>query len=181
MVKKITKAIAPKAKTSEEFVSTTDDLTNNDDDTKTISSMQIEDIEYIEEDIQEEFFTSDSFRDLTTRIKLHISNPRHATIEPSKEIIIIPPKHRITSEFMTIFEYARVLGERSKQIQNGSPIFVDLSILKVDNKLIISEKEIAHLEIIQRKCPLIIQRMYNDVYGEEWPVNEMELPQNLNM
>lgn len=150
-----------------------------DDDTKTISSMQIDDNEYIEEDIQEEFFTSDSFKDLTSRIKLHISNPRHANIEPSKEIIIIPSKHRITSEYMTIFEYARVLSERSKQIQNGSPIFVDLSVLKVDGKLIVSEKEIAHLEIVQRKCPFIVQRMYNDVYGEEWAVNEMELPQGL--
>jgi DNA-directed RNA polymerase subunit K/omega len=149
-----------------------------EDDNKSLSTTYIDDSEYIDDDLNEEFYT-DSFKDLTSKIKLHISDPRYANIETSKEIIIVPSKNRITSEYMTIFEYTRVLSERSKQIQNGSPIFIDLSDLIVDNKLIISEKKIAHLEIIQKKCPLIIQRMYNNVYGEEWSVNEMELPHNL--
>lgn len=114
-------------------------------------------------------FTNATFRQLSSSLKMYDFNPSEVHTELSKNIYIIPSNKRKTSQIMSTFEYTRVLAERAKQIQNGSIIFVDPGSH-------MSEIDIAKLEIKLKKCPFIIRRMLNDSVGEEWAVNEMEMP-----
>lgn len=89
-----------------------------------------------------------------------------------KEIIITPKDKRIMSDIMTSFEYTRVISERSKQIENNSPIFCD----RGDETDI---GKIAEMEILQKKCPINITRhLYKNIV-EIWDVNEMVPPFNM--
>jgi len=83
-----------------------------------------------------------------------------------REIIILAPENRRTSEFMTKFECCNLISLRAKQIEDGGPIFVDEGELT-------DPREIAKLEIQQRKCPLSIIRYITDTIVEEWDANEM--------
>jgi DNA-directed RNA polymerase I, II, and III subunit RPABC2 len=90
-----------------------------------------------------------------------------------KEDVVIAPEKRTTSEIMSQAEYARVVSERAKQIENGSPIFISL---KNDHNPI----KIAEKEIKQKKCPLKITRYLTKNIKEEWLVNEMVIPFGAN-
>jgi DNA-directed RNA polymerase subunit K/omega len=114
-------------------------------------------------------FTNATFRQLSSTLKLHVSNPAEIHTEIDRKIYIIPANKRRTSEIMSEFEYTRVVSERAQHIQNGAQIFVDVDPL-------MNEIEIAKLEIKMRCCPLAIRRMHNERVGEEWSVNEMEIP-----
>ena len=98
---------------------------------------------------------------------MHVFNPTEVQAETKKNIYIVPNNQRRTSQVISEFEFTRVLGERSQQIQNGSQIFVepDLNLTEID---------IARLEIKMGCCPLTIIRMYNSNIGELWSVNELE-------
>lgn len=88
-----------------------------------------------------------------------------------KENFIVRNNLRRTSEQMSRNEYTRVLSERAQQIENGSPIFVELN-----SKKNYYPKQIAEMEIKQKKCPLNIYRIYDGNLKEVWSVNEMILP-----
>lgn len=77
---------------------------------------------------------------------------------------------RVTSEVMTPFEYTNVIATRAKQMENGSPIFVDYDPNN-DNYEILAKKEIK-----EKMCPISIIRNLNDTYLERWDVNEMIIP-----
>ncbi len=106
---------------------------------------------------------------LSSELKVHIYNPAVITHEPINTIYIMPKNERRTSEIISEYEYARVVGERAQQLQNGAQ-----PLVKIDD--LMTEIEIAKLEIKLRMCPLRIRRMYNKKLGEEWSVNEMEIP-----
>jgi DNA-directed RNA polymerase subunit K/omega len=114
-------------------------------------------------------FTNATFRQLSSSLKMHISNPTEIHTDIEKKIYIIPANKRRSSEVMSEFEYTRVVSERAQQIQNGAQIFIDVEPH-------MNEIEIAKLEIKLKQCPLAIRRMYNEHVGEEWSVNEMEMP-----
>jgi DNA-directed RNA polymerase I, II, and III subunit RPABC2 len=91
-------------------------------------------------------------------------------VPESTEIIIVPVNQRITSEYMTIYEYSMVVGTRATHIANGSTIYVDPHGLS-------DARDIAKKEINQNKCPLSVTRKISPTKLEIWEVNEMIKPQ----
>ncbi len=91
-------------------------------------------------------------------------------VPESTEIIIIAPSNRITSEYMTIYEYSMVVGTRATHIANGSTLYTDPQGLY-------DPREIAKKEIAENKCPLSITRRISPTMVEVWEVNEMIKPQ----
>lgn len=90
-----------------------------------------------------------------------------------KEIVYIHPENRLTSERMTIFEYAEVISIRAKQIQHGAPCYTDVE--KLTDPIRMAKKEIE-----DRRCPLDIVRMITDKIAERWHVNEMITPNDFS-
>lgn len=88
----------------------------------------------------------------------------------NQEKRIVPSERRITSEYMTTYEYATAVGTRATHISNGAPIYVDASGLS-------EARDIAILEIRMKRCPLSIYREIDNNNVEIWEVNEMTPPQ----
>ena len=90
------------------------------------------------------------------------------------QMLFVPPDKRRTKSTMTKFEFCRVLSIRAQQIENGSPIFVDIGNLTKVN-------EIAMKEIKDKKCPLCVQRVIHNYpngnkLAEIWEVEELAIP-----
>ena len=97
---------------------------------------------------------------------VNIFNPIEHENSLHKEIKIIPDHLRRTSERITKAEYTEIISHRAKQIENGGPVYVDITGISCPMKM--SKKEIAH-----KKCPLAIMRMLNTTHAEIWHINEM--------
>lgn len=91
-------------------------------------------------------------------------------IPESTEIRIVHPSKRLTSEYMTIYEYSMVIGTRATHIANGS-------ILYTDPQGLYDPRDIAKKEINENQCPLSITRKVSSSTVEVWEVNEMIKPQ----
>lgn len=81
--------------------------------------------------------------------------------------IIVDPLHK-TIPFLTKYEKARVLGQRAKQIENGSAPFVKVPENVMDGYTI------AELELQQKKMPFIIRRPIPGGAFEYWNLNDLE-------
>jgi DNA-directed RNA polymerase I, II, and III subunit RPABC2 len=81
--------------------------------------------------------------------------------------IIVDPLHQ-TMPFMTKYERARVLGQRSKQIECGAT-----PLIKVPEG-IIDAHIIAELELRQQKIPFIIRRPIPGGGSEYWNLKDLE-------
>lgn len=128
------------------------------------------DEEVYEEPLEVIKFTEQILSEYKSPFEYHIFDPKEYKYETHKDIIIVKPEHRITSEIMTKYEYTEVISVRAKQIENNGTIFCDIEP-NIDDPI-----KFAEMEVIQKKCPLNILRMYNLNYGELWSVNEMEMP-----
>jgi len=65
----------------------------------------------------------------------------------------VPEHLKITSEFMTDFEYARVIGERAAMIeQDGIHYIEDFD----EDDETITAMDIAKMELLRKICPLLI-------------------------
>jgi DNA-directed RNA polymerase subunit K/omega len=64
---------------------------------------------------------------------------------------IIDPLHR-TLPYLTKYERTRVLGQRAKQINSGSTVFVKVPENMIDGHLI------AEIELVQKRIPFILRR-----------------------
>ena len=80
---------------------------------------------------------------------------------------IIDPLHK-TIPFLTKYEKARILGERSKQINSGATPFVKVDISVIDGYLIALE------ELEQKKIPFIIKRPLPNGGCEYWKLKDLE-------
>jgi DNA-directed RNA polymerases I, II, and III subunit RPABC2 len=78
----------------------------------------------------------------------------------------IKKENRITPNRLFKYEKARILGVRASQIDRNAPIMVD-----IDGE--ISSLEIAKKELIEKKIPLIIQRVHENGDYENWNINEL--------
>lgn len=77
---------------------------------------------------------------------------------------IVPKESRITDNYLSKAELARVISTRVAQIENGAPHYAKTTS---DDTV-----EIAIIELRDYKCPLIISR--ETPFGiEKWAVNEM--------
>ena len=90
-----------------------------------------------------------------------------------QEMKFVKPEDRISSEYMNQFEYARVLCIRAKQIENGSPMFIEPKEAYYSDPM--PAKRIAEEEIAQGRCPLSIVRQMAPGVSELWDVNELKI------
>jgi DNA-directed RNA polymerase I, II, and III subunit RPABC2 len=81
---------------------------------------------------------------------------------------IIDELHR-TLPYLTKYEKTRILGVRTKQINEGAPIFVEADASIIDG-YIIAEKELQ-----ERKIPFIIRRPIPNGGSEYWKVSDLEI------
>lgn len=83
---------------------------------------------------------------------------------------IIDDLHK-TTPIMTKYERTRVLGQRCRQLQNGSMPLVDLS--EYEDELL-DDYFIAKLELEQRRLPFVIRRPLPNGSSEYWKVSDLE-------
>lgn len=89
-------------------------------------------------------------------------------ITRNKMGIIVDPLHK-TFPYLTKFERAKILGQRAKQINNGSPIFVKITPNIIDGHTI------ALMELTQKKIPFIIKRPIPNGSSEYWKVSDLNM------
>jgi DNA-directed RNA polymerase subunit K/omega len=82
--------------------------------------------------------------------------------------IIVDKGHR-TIPVLTKYEKARILGLRAKQINTGSPPFVELKENIIDGYII------AQMELAEKKIPFIIRRPLPNKVSEYWKLEDLEL------
>lgn len=85
----------------------------------------------------------------------------------NKDNIIIDDLHR-TIPYLTKYERARILGQRTKQINSGATPFVKVPENVIDGYLI------AELELKEKRIPFIIRRPLPNGGSEYWKVSDLE-------
>lgn len=73
---------------------------------------------------------------------------------------------RITTQYMTKYERARILGTRALQISMNAPVMVD-----IENET--DPLKIAMKELRERKIPIKIRRYLPDGSHEDWSIEEL--------
>jgi len=86
----------------------------------------------------------------------------------NEDNIIVDPYHR-TIPFLTKYEKARVLGQRSKQIETGARPLVKVPENIIDGYII------AELELKEKKIPFIIRRPLPSGSCEYWNIRDLEM------
>ena len=81
---------------------------------------------------------------------------------------IIVDKLHITIPYLTKYEKARILGQRTKQINSGAYPYVKVPENVIDGYLI------AELELKQKRIPFIIRRPLPNGGSEYWNVKDLE-------
>ena len=74
-----------------------------------------------------------------------------------------------TSNKMTIFEKAKIIGIRAEQLSENAPAFIDTAGM-------FDCIEIARKELEQKKLPFIIRRTLPDGEYEDWKINDLLVP-----
>jgi DNA-directed RNA polymerases I, II, and III subunit RPABC2 len=92
----------------------------------------------------------------------------YATIKRNEMGNIIDDLHK-TIPFLSKFERAKILGLRSKQINNGSDLFVDVPSNIIDSHII------AEMELKAKKIPFIVKRPLPSGGSEYWKLQDLEL------
>lgn len=84
----------------------------------------------------------------------------------SNKEFIIHPQNRISSEYLSRYEYSKVIGIRAEEISQGGIIYVDIKNLN-------DPIEMAKKEMNANMCPLSIKRHIGLNKSEIWSVNEL--------
>lgn len=121
------------------------------------------------DDDDEDEHEDDDENDNNNRIMPKKKHQYHQMKE-SEDIHIVHPSRRVTSEYMTLYEYSMVVGIRATHISNGSVLYTEPDGLY-------DPRDIAKKEINENKCPLSITRKVSPTIIEVWEVNEMIKPQ----
>lgn len=67
--------------------------------------------------------------------------------------------------YLSKFEIVKIISLRAQQIENNSPVLVDVPLNMT------SSRDIAELEFKEKKIPFIIRR-YSNNYSEDWRLDE---------
>lgn len=78
-------------------------------------------------------------------------------------------KYHTTLPILSKYEKTRIIGQRAKQIENGSAPFIEIKNNIIDTLLIAEE------ELKQKKIPIIIKRPLPNGTNEYWPLKELQL------
>jgi DNA-directed RNA polymerase I, II, and III subunit RPABC2 len=81
----------------------------------------------------------------------------------------IKPQNRTTSNIMTKYERAKLIGIRAEHLNRGAPANI------IVPKNITNTIEIARLELEQKKIPLGIRRYNSNNEYEEWTMSDLIL------
>ena len=148
-------------KKNENLTEITSDETDSDDD----SDEDEDDFKKLESDITKEHLMNyhPELKQINFNELIALSK-----ITRNKDGIIIDPLHK-TFPYLTKFERAKILGQRAKQINNGSPIFVKVT------PNIIEGHTIALMELQQKKIPFIIKRPLPNGSNEYWKVSDLNM------
>lgn len=104
----------------------------------------------------------------------HLLIPNTDEVEKLSKVVrndrgqICDPLHK-TVPFLTKYELARVLGERTNQLQMGGEAFVKVP------EHVINEYQIARLELEQKAIPFVIRRPLPDGSYEYWSLSDLEI------
>ena len=86
----------------------------------------------------------------------------------NKNNLIVDDLHR-TCPYLTKYEYARVLGQRAKQINSGGQPFVRVPENIIDGAVI------AEMELRQKRVPFIIRRPLPNGGSEYWNLKDLDI------
>lgn len=141
----------------------TSDENNSDDESE--EEEEEDDLKKLENDITKDYLLSfhPELKQINFNELLSLSK-----ITRNKKGIIVDPLHK-TFPYLTKFERAKILGQRAKQINNGSPIFVKVTPNIIDGHTI------ALMELKQKKIPFIIKRPMPNGSSEYWKVSDLNM------
>ena len=155
---------------SQSNIKTLDDIIENQDDTDS------SDNEDDDEDEQNDYIDKFTKETTTNYIQQHhreCLQINYDEMETLTNIIrdangnIIDDLHR-TSPILSKYEYARVLGQRASQIDNGAKPYIDV------DPNIIDGYTIALQELREKKIPIIIRRPLGKSF-EYWRLKDLEI------
>lgn len=89
-------------------------------------------------------------------------------ITRNSEGVIVDPLHK-TMPFITRYEKAKIIGERTKQLETGGIPFVKTDVNTIDGYLI------ALKELEEKKIPFIIKRPLPNGACEYWKLEDLEV------
>ena len=161
---------------------------NTEDDITSLGvphGIQFEDDEDEDEDEDDEDVDKDSseyFQKLKSRVrasyieKYHPESLSHnydeiqtlARVVRNSAGTIVDDLHR-TIPIMTKYEKTRILGQRTKQLNEGAPAFIKIDSTVIDGYLI------AVKELEQKKTPFIIRRPLPNGGSEYWRIQDLEI------
>lgn len=124
-----------------------------------------------EEDDLQKFNNTDK-NDIITKFHPELYNHNYDEIQTMTKIVrnnngmIVDPLHK-TLPFITKYEKARILGERTKQLNAGAQPFVEIDDNVIDGYLI------ALKEFDEKKIPFIIKRPLPNGGCEYWKVSDL--------
>jgi DNA-directed RNA polymerases I, II, and III subunit RPABC2 len=98
------------------------------------------------------------------------------TINPNvqdKMKLYVKVSERKTTNKMTKYERARILGARTEQLRRGDKTYANLDNAQLIEKDPLYHYNIALLELEQKKMPYIILRYRTDGKIEPWSANEL--------
>ena len=127
-----------------------------------------------EDEIYKKLLNTKSAKDTITKYHPESVYHNYDEIQAMTQVVrdnnnkIIDPFHK-TIPVLTKYEKARILGQRAKQIDNGSKIFVAI------DESIIDSYVIANMELKNKKLPFIIKRPLPGGSCEYWNVKDLEL------
>tara|TARA_B100000963_G_scaffold278699_1_gene247117 strand:+ start:10428 stop:11291 length:864 start_codon:yes stop_codon:yes gene_type:complete len=149
----------------EEAVEKLQEITSDETDSDEEDSDDEDDFKKLENDISKDYLMSfhPELKQINFNELLALSK-----ITKNKNGVIVDPLHK-TFPYLTKFERAKILGQRAKQINNGSPIFVKVTPNIIDGHTI------ALLELQQRKIPFIIKRPMPNGSNEYWKVSDLNM------
>jgi DNA-directed RNA polymerase I, II, and III subunit RPABC2 len=80
----------------------------------------------------------------------------------------IPNDKRTTRNYISKYERAKIIGVRAQQISLGA-----IPNIELPKNHHMTPRDIARLELDQKKSPIIIQRIFHTGKYEEWKVEEL--------
>lgn len=97
-----------------------------------------------------------------------------------RTVVVVAPENRVTSNVMSLFEFAQIIAVRAKEITDGGICFTDVDGIS-------KPEEMAKKELRDKRCPLtVVRHLYCSdntahITGdprqivEHWPANEMTI------
>ena len=156
------------------------DLGNKDETNFNLLDYQDNEVNNVDVDDSDDDDDNDNYQKFTNGLNNNYldyfhseSNiPNYLEIQELSKIIrdkngnIIDKNHK-TVPILTKYEKTRILGQRAKQINNGSKPYINVSENIIDGYLI------AEMELKEKKIPFIIRRPLPDNTFEYWKLNDL--------